>query len=111
MEGVGKPPQDRARLMAASKKSKGNRSGNKTPWWKQAATGAVVVLGAVGGGSGLVAIVDAVQGPEVPPQSCVSYWEEVREAKEAGFNGFVLLVDSELEDRCGDANEVARSWE
>lgn len=81
-----------------------------TPAWKLWATRVGLALTALGGGSGIVAIVDAFGGDDTEQQSCASYWDEIGDVKADGFAGFQLLQDAELEDRCGDAVDVADSW-
>lgn len=65
---------------------------------------------ALGGGSGIVAIVDAFGGEAAEQQSCAAYWDDIGDVKADGFTGFELLQDADLEDRCGDAEDVAGSW-
>lgn len=88
-----------------AKKAKGE------PRWKVAIASAAAGLVAFGGGTGVASIIDSLQGPEVEPQSCVSYWSEIGDLKEEGFSGFALMVDdAEIADRCGTPTEVEEAW-
>jgi hypothetical protein len=66
---------------------------------------------AVGGGSGVASIVGLLDEPDVRRQTCESYWAEIRDLHEEGFQGFELMDDdAEVARRCGQPEDVARQW-
>ncbi|CCH87805.1 exported protein of unknown function [Modestobacter italicus] len=98
------------RAQAVSPKNKQPPPEPKTPLWKTFLAGLAVVATALGGGAGAAAVIDAFQGPKPTPQVCTDYWETIGDLKEDGFAAFELLRDAELEERCGDAGDVADGW-
>lgn len=83
----------------------------KLKWWQILGTGVASGLVLLGGGSGIAATIDAVQGPDLAPQRCNEYWAEIHQLKVDGFTGFSLMDDdSELADRCGSPQDVADAW-
>lgn len=92
--------------------SKKNKDKRQLTRWQVLGTGVSAGLIAFGGGTGISAIIDAVQGPDIAPQACDVYWDEIHQLKLDGFTGFELMADdAEIADRCGAPEDVASAWD
>lgn len=79
--------------------------------WVAAGAFLTTLLASLAGLSGIQWIADFIRGPQPVPESCTTYWNEIRELKAKGFTGFDLMdSDSELDQRCGSPSRVADSW-